>query len=134
MPRLDPMPIWVEDPTPRNRTNRKGLFGSGPTGGLLGSYVLDPRASEQAAIDAISSEVVREAALHAHSVLKRLDAKINAARQAWVETLEPYWQTEREGREWNKERQRRNAKAALERGEPADFYQVEGIDPWRNEG
>ncbi|MEC7819188.1 MAG: hypothetical protein VX454_11075 [Pseudomonadota bacterium] len=124
---------WIEDPAPKK--SGSGIFGSKTRlGGILGAavnkFALDPRVSERSAIEAISDPDAQAAAIEAHDRLRQLDSDVADAREAWSETLQPYWEAEREGRAWNKHRQMKRAQDAFDRGDPVDVYQLSGMDPW----
>jgi hypothetical protein len=125
---------WVEEPpTQQNALARYSPVTSGLFGNAFANIPpVNPRERERRAIEAApEGDKVREELLSLHKMLCDLDQQIGEANTAWSNLLADYWMAEREGRDWNRNRQRDRAHQLRKEGLPADYYQLTGTDPWQ---
>lgn len=114
---------WTQQPfVPKGLGS--GLFASG-------ARPLDIRAAERKLIAALDDAEAEAVLIEKHDRVQELDREIEKAKDAWWQETAPYWEAEKEGQEWNRARQQRNAREAMEQGQPFDMAQLGGLDPWR---
>lgn len=115
---------WLSDPKPKSRPKSQGLFGNALAG------LVDGRLAEKAAIKAISDDETRRTLSEIHDEVCSADDEVASLEAEWIAQLRLYWDAEREGRAWNRARQKRKAQQAFEQGEPVDYFHLSGTDPW----
>lgn len=116
---------WLENPKHKELGNM-GLFGK------VGPVTVDARKTERATIDSLDDSPGKDKLAKLHQRVCELDKKIEEADAKWTEYLRPYWDGEREGRQWNRTRQMERASKALKEGryKDVDLCQLAGTDPW----
>lgn len=132
---------WTDNPQGRKllpkRAEVRNLFRGknvAPRPNALSPFNFTPRDSERRLLKDLPEGSAKASLIDMHARLEVLDEEIIEARNAWTSLLSDYWDKEDEGRKWNRARQMANAKEAFDAGEPYDFYQLTGGDPWNLKG
>ncbi|MBD3761465.1 hypothetical protein [Rhizorhabdus sp.] len=91
-------------------------------GGILGGW--KNRTTEQAAIDAIEDEILRDHAGQVFEQIQALDAEEEAASSDYTDALSPYWDAERVGRRLYRENRRDAALRNMREGQPWEPFDL----------